>query len=85
METISNEAIVTHILQVVPDVSAIYRSGSAGLIERSDSDIDLAILVSNPGRTGTSGVGAEFGDIVNKKQRIWRICSGPRRCCATKS
>ena len=49
METISNEVIVTHILQVVPDVLAIYRFGSAGtLFERSDSDIDLAVLVSNP-------------------------------------
>ena len=41
--------IVTHILKAVPDVLAIYRFGSAGtLFERSDSDIDLAVLVSNP-------------------------------------
>ena len=49
MESISNEAIVTHVLKAIPHVWAIYRFGSAGTpFERPDSDIDLAILMSNP-------------------------------------
>jgi predicted nucleotidyltransferase len=46
-ESIPNSIIIAQILQVMPEVWAIYRFGSAGTpFERSDSDIDLAILAS---------------------------------------
>jgi predicted nucleotidyltransferase len=46
-ESIPNSIIIAQILQAMPEVWAIYRFGSAGTpFERSDSDIDLAILAS---------------------------------------
>lgn len=48
-ECILNPIIVERILQVMPEVWAIYQFGSAGTpFERNDSDIDLAILAPKP-------------------------------------
>jgi len=49
MEPIPNEMIVDQVLKAMPEVWAIYRFGSAGTpFERTDSDIDLAILSPKP-------------------------------------
>ena len=48
-ESIANTIIVAQIRQTMPDIWAIYRFGSAGTpFERSDSDLDLAILARRP-------------------------------------
>ena len=49
MKPIPNEMIVDQVLKAMPEVWAIYRFGSAGTpFERTDSDIDLAILSPKP-------------------------------------
>lgn len=49
IKSVRNSIIIDQILQRVPEVWSIYRFGSADtLFERSDSDIDLAILLLKP-------------------------------------
>lgn len=49
LESIRNPIIIDRILQAIPEVWSIHRFGSADTpFERSDSDIDLAILTSKP-------------------------------------
>jgi len=49
LESIRNPIMIGRILQTAPEIWSIYRFGSADTpFERSDSDIDLAILSSKP-------------------------------------
>lgn len=44
-----DDTIVTHLRETVPGLHAIYRYGTAGgVYERTESDIDLAILADKP-------------------------------------
>ena len=81
-ESIPNPIIIAQILQAMPEVWAIYRFGSAGTpFERSDSDIDLAILT--PERVDNLARWALAQDLAQRLRRdvIWWICSRLQRSC----